>query len=81
MSSVMNGLSYILLLRDKSNSFVSRGLYVYTLVTFMRYIWVCSIRIKMIRDTEIMKVCYPPLYEALSKGSLLNFAPMRPTHH
>ena len=41
MPSVINGLSRTLLLRSKSksiNSFVSKGLYVYTLVMFMRYI-------------------------------------------
>ena len=39
MPSVINGLSRTLLLRGKSksiNSFVSKGLYVYTLVMFMR---------------------------------------------
>ena len=48
MPSVINGLSRTLLLRGKSksiNSFVSEGLYVYTLVMFMRYIWVYSITI------------------------------------
>ena len=56
MPSVMNGLSRTLLLRGKSksiNSFVSKGLYVYTLVMFMRYIWVYSITIKMSGDIEM----------------------------
>ena len=56
MSSVMNGLSRTLLLRGKSksiNSFVSKGLYVYTLVMFMRYIWVYSVTIKMSGDIEM----------------------------
>ena len=56
MPSVINGLSCILLLRGKSksiNSFVSKGLYVYTLVMFMRYIWVYSITIKMSGDIEM----------------------------
>ena len=47
---------YNLLLTGKSkciNSFISRGLCVYMLVTFMRYIWVCSIRIKMSGDIKI----------------------------
>ena len=41
MSSVINSLSYTLLLKGKYesiNSFVSRGLYVYTIVSFMHYI-------------------------------------------
>ena len=56
MSSVINDLSCTLLLRDKSksiNSFVSKGLYVYTLVTFMCYIWVYSAVIKMSGDIEM----------------------------
>ena len=56
MSSVINDLSCTLLLRDKSksiNSFVSKGLYVYTLVTFMCYIWVYSTVIKMSGDIEM----------------------------
>ena len=56
MPSVINGLSRTLLLRGKSksiNSFVSKGLYVYTLVMFMRYIWVYSIKIKMSGDIEM----------------------------
>ena len=56
MPSVINGLSRTLLLRGKSksiNSFVSKGLYVYTLVMFMRYIWVYSITIKMSGDIEM----------------------------
>ena len=56
MSSDKNCLSSTLLLRGKYkniNSFVSRGLYVYTLVTFMHYIWVYSIRIKMSGDIEM----------------------------
>ena len=56
MPSVKNGLSGTLLLRGKSksiNSFVSKGLYVYTLVMFMRYIWFYSITIKMSGDIEI----------------------------
>ena len=56
MPSVVNGLSRTLLLRGKSksiNSFVSKGLYVYTLVMFMRYIWVYSITIKMSVDIEM----------------------------
>ena len=56
MPSVINGLSRTLLLRGKSksiNSFVSKGLYVYMLVMFMRYIWVYSITIKMGGDIEM----------------------------
>ena len=56
MPSVMNGLSRTLLLRGKCksiNSFVSKGLYVYKLVMFMRYIWVYSITIKMSGDIEM----------------------------
>ena len=56
MPSVINGLSRTLLLRGKSksiNSFVSKGLYVYTLVMFMRYIWVYSITIKMSGDIDM----------------------------
>ena len=47
---------YTLLLRGKSkciSPFVSRDLYVYTLVTFICYIWVCLIRIKMSGDIEM----------------------------
>ena len=56
MPSVINGLSRTLLLRGNSksiNSFVSKGLYVYMLVMFMRYIWVYSITIKMSGDIEM----------------------------
>ena len=56
MPSVINGLSRTLLLTGKSksiNSFVSKGLYVYTLVMFMCYIWVYSITIKMSGDIEM----------------------------
>ena len=56
ISSVINGLSYTLLLRGKYksiNSFVSRGLYVYMLVTFMHYIWVYSVRIKISGNIKI----------------------------
>ena len=56
MSSVMNGLSYTLLLRGASksiNSSVSRGLYVFRLITFMGCIWVYSIKIKMSGDIEM----------------------------
>ena len=56
MSSVIYGLSYTLLLRGKSkfvNFSPSRDLYVYTLVTFMRYVWAFSITIKMSGDIEI----------------------------
>ena len=56
MSSVINGLSYTLLLGGKYesiNSFISRGLHVYKLVRFMQNIWVCSIRIKMSGDIEM----------------------------
>ena len=56
MSSVINDLSYTLILRGKCesiNSFVSRRLYVYMLVSFMHYIWVYSIRIKMSGDIEM----------------------------
>ena len=56
MLSVINYLSYTLILGGKYesiNSFVSRGLYVYTLVSFMHYVWVHSIRIKMNGDIEM----------------------------
>ena len=56
MSSVINGLSYTLLLRDKYesiNSFISWGLYVYKLVSFIQYIWVYSIRIKVSGNIEM----------------------------
>ena len=56
MSLVINGLYYTLLLKGKYesiNSFVSRGLYVYTLLRFMYYIWVYSVRIKMNGDIEM----------------------------
>ena len=54
--------SYTLLLKGKYkciNSFLSRGLYVYTLVRFMHYIWVYSIRIKISGDIE-MNPSYKP---------------------
>ena len=50
MPSVMNSLSYTVSLRgnyESINSFVSRGLYLYTLIRFMHFIWAYSIRIKM----------------------------------
>ena len=54
--SVINGLSRTLLFRGKSkstNSFVSKGLYVYTLVMFMCYIWVYSVTVKMSGDMKM----------------------------
>ena len=54
--ALRHNLSYTLLLTGKSksiNSLVSKGLYVYTLVTFMRYIWVCSIIIEMSGDIKM----------------------------
>ena len=56
MSSVINGLSYTLLLRGKYesiNSFVSWGLYVCKLVSFIQYIWVYLIRIKVSSKIEM----------------------------
>ena len=69
MSSVINDLSYTLILKDKyesTNSFVSRGLYVYTLISFMHYIWVYSIRIKMSGDIEMNPGPKPSSYNKFS---------------
>ena len=55
MSSIINCLSHTLL-RGKyksMDSFVCRDLYVYTLVMFMRYIWVYSVWVKMSGDIEM----------------------------
>ena len=56
MSSVITLLFYTFLFRGKYkkvSSFASRGPYVYTLVKFMLYIWVYSVRIKMSGDMEM----------------------------
>ena len=43
----------LIIKRESINSLASTGLYVYTLVTFMRYIWVHSTVMQMSGDTEM----------------------------